>query len=273
MAAVNISLAQMLLFTVVIVRNQNKMQNRILFFLAFITLVIAAGTASAEDVLDDLVTAGKAETVAEQNQKGAPITDFSVAQTLDEQESGSYEYRIGPMDVIEVEVFQAEELSREARVNTQGYVSLPLIGGVKVAGLTTSEAERKIEKVLGEKYLQDPHVTVFIKAYESQKITVEGWVKNPGVFPLKGKTTFLQAIANAKGMDKLADFSEVAIFRTVNGKTKGYILSYTKVRSGQQIDPVLQSGDIIVVNRSGSKAGWELFTKTLTSFVGWTVLF
>ena len=245
-------------------------------FILFVVIMVFAGlfrATLAEDVLDDLVSDGKAGTAPQEQPTGAPITDFSVAQKLDQQDPGSYEYRIGPMDVIEVQVFQAEELSREARVNTQGYVSLPLIGGVKVAGLTTSEAERQIEKVLGEKYLQDPHVTVFIKAYESQKITVEGWVKNPGVFPLKGKTTFLQAIANAKGMDRLADFSEVAIFRTVNGKTRGYILSYTKVRSGQQIDPVLQSGDIIVVNRSGSKAGWELFTKTLTSFVGWSVLF
>lgn len=249
------------------------MLNRFIFFIVLSMLLPSLHSAGAEDILDDLSTAQTSEAVNEEIRTGTPITDFSVAQSLNKMDPGSYEYRIGPMDVIEVEVFQAEELSRAARVNTQGYVSLPLIGGVKVAGLTTSEAERRIEKVLGEKYLQDPHVTVFIKDYESQKITVEGWVKNPGVFPLKGKTTFLQAIANAKGMDRLADFSEVAIFRTVNGKTTGYILSYTKVRSGQQIDPVLQSGDIIVVNRSGSKAGWELFTKTLTSFVGWTVLF
>ncbi len=249
------------------------MLNRFIFFIVLPVLLLSLHAVGAEDVLDDLSAAQKPEIVSDEIKTGTPIADFSVAQSLNKTDPGSYEYRIGPMDVIEVEVFQAEELSRAARVNTQGYVSLPLIGGVKVAGLTASEAERRIEKVLGEKYLQDPHVTVFIKDYESQKITVEGWVKNPGVFPLKGKTTFLQAIANAKGMDRLADFSEVAIFRTVNGKTTGYILSYTKVRSGQQIDPVLHSGDIIVVNRSGSKAGWDLFTKTLTSFVGWTVLF
>ncbi len=250
------------------------MLNRFIFFLAAMLMFMApAQVLAAENILDDIAVGHKAGSNPGEEQAGAPGADFSVAGDFGEMDSDSYEYRIGPMDLIEVEVFQAGELSRTARVNTQGYVSLPLIGPVKVAGLTTGEAERRIEKVLGEKYLQDPHVTVFIKEYESQKITVEGWVKNPGVFPLKGKTTFLQAIANAKGMDRLADFSEVAIFRTVEGKTKGYILSYTKVRSGQQPDPVLKSGDIIVVNRSGSKAGWELFTKTLTSFVGWTVLF
>ncbi len=251
----------------------NKMLNRFVFSLAILIFLAFTQMVVAEDILDDIALRQQVEAASGGKQASAPGTDSPVAQGLGAMDLGSWEYRIGPMDVIEVEVFQAGELSRVARVNTQGYVSLPLIGPVKVGGLTTGEAERQVEKVLGEKYLQDPHVTVFVKEYESQKITVEGWVKNPGVFPLKGKTTFLQAIANAKGMDRLADFSEVAIFRTVDGKTTGYILSYTKVRSGQQTDPVLQSGDIIVVNRSGSKAGWELFTKTLTSFVGWTVLF
>jgi len=235
----------------------------------FCLMMFLPVVADAEDVLGDLRPDGGSVPVS----GGQPGGDFLLDQAPGQPDSRTYEYRIGPLDLIEVEVFQAEELSRETRVNTEGYASLPLIGPVKVAGLTAREAERRIEKVLRKKYLQDPHVTVFVKEYESQKITVEGWVKNPGVFPLKGKTTFLQAIANAKGMDRLADFDEVAIFRTENGKTTGYILSYRKVRAGQQVDPVLQNGDIIVVNRSGSKAAWKLFSETLTSFVGWSVLF
>ncbi len=250
-----------------------KVLNRIKKILLAFGLLFLIQVALAEDILDDLVTKPADSPASNQNSTGAPISDFSVAQKFDNKNPGVYEYRIGPMDVIEVEVFQAKELSRAARVNSEGFVSLPLIGPVKVSALTTREAELQIEKILKEKYLQDPHVTVYIKEYESQKITVEGWVKNPGVFPLKGKTTFLQAIANAKGMERLADFNEIAIFRTENGKTTGYKLSYTKVRAGEQIDPVLKSGDIIVVNRSGSKAGWALFTETLTSFVGWSVLF
>ena len=180
------------------------------------------------DDLDDLRYEQNASKAQQQNDPhtGAPITDFSVAQPPPRNQSGLWEYRIGPMDVIEVEVFQSEELGRTARVNTEGYVSLPLIGGVKVAGLTPREAERRIENILAEKYLQDPHVTVFIKEYESQKVTVEGWVKNPGVFPMTGRMTFLQAIAKAKGLERVADFSEVAVFRTENGKTKGYVLDY-----------------------------------------------
>ncbi len=243
--------------------------------IAAVLVLLSPLLAGAEDVLDDL-SPGHAAVSPENrgtSNNAEPIEDFSASRELMQSQNQSYEYRIGPLDVIEVEVFQAQELSRETRVNSEGYASLPLIGPVKVAGLTTREAELLIERILKEKYLQDPHVTVFVKEYESQKITVEGWVKNPGVFPLKGKTTFLQAIANAKGLDRLADFDEVAIFRTKGGKTKGYILSYRKVRAGEQMDPVLQNGDIIVVNRSGSKAAWKLFSETLTSFVGWSVLF
>lgn len=208
---------------------------------------------------------------------GAPETPEKVQSDLSglsNNDAGDYEYRIGPLDLVQIDVFQADELSRTSRVNTKGFVSMPLIGPVEIGGLSVEEAERRLEQKLAEKYMQDPHVTLFIQEYQSQKITVEGWVKSPGVFPLKGKTTFLQAIADAKGMDKLADFDEVAIFRNVEGKgTVGYILSYEKVRNGEQVDPVLHNGDIIVVNESGSKAAWDTFSKTLTSFVGWSVLF
>jgi polysaccharide export outer membrane protein len=252
-------------------RESDLKLHAVLVFALMLLLPLVAG---AEGILDDLqVHSTGATSPGSETGNGTAISSFPVTQKSGQPDSRTDEYQIGPLDLIEVEVFQAEELSRETRVNTEGYASLPLIGPVKVAGLTARQAERRIEQVLQEKYLQDPHVTVFIKEYESQKITVEGWVKNPGVFPLKGKTTFLQAIANAKGMDRLADFDEVAIFRTEGGKTTGYVLSYRKVRAGEQIDPVLKSGDIIVVNRSGSKAAWKLFSETLTSFVGWSVLF
>lgn len=246
------------------------MLNSPVLFFVLMMFMTFSGLAGAEDFLDEYHTSPSGN-ASEEHMEGAPITDFSVAQSLTGTKQILYEYRLGPLDLLEVDVFGAEELGRISRVNTAGYISLPLIGGVKVAGLTVPETERQIEKILGEKYMQDPHVTVFIQEYESQKITVEGWVKNPGVFPLKGKTTFLQAIANAKGMDRLADFTEVAVFRTDEGKgTTGYILSYTKVRAGEQIDPVLQNGDIIVVNRSGAKAGWAAAVSTLNTFVGWS---
>lgn len=184
------------------------------------------------------------------------------------------EYRVGALDVIKVEVFLAEELDHLSRVDADGDISLPLIGRLNVNQMSVEEIETFIEDKLREKYMQDPHVTVTMVEYKSQTITMEGWVKSPGVYPLTSKTTFLQAIAKAKGMDKMADFNEVAIFRHIEGKgIAGYIVDYNKIRSGELVDPVLKNGDVIVVSRSGSKAAWAGAKDILDSFIGWRVFF
>jgi len=158
-------------------------------------------------------------------------------------------------------------------VDPSGYISLPLLGRMHVANQTVSEAEKMIEKGLAESYLQEPHVTVFIQEYESQRITVEGWLKKPGVYPLKGKTTLLQAIAEAQGLDKLADPEEVVIFRRLDeGKITGYKMDLTQIRGGNTKDPVLNPNDVIVVPQDGSRALLNAITGTLRGFVGFGTL-
>ena len=98
-------------------------------------------------------------------------------------------YLIGPRDLLHIKVFEVEELSAKARVNRSGFITLPLIGSIKVSGRNITEVERIIGEHLAMDYLQDPHVAVFIEEYASQKVTVEGYVKSPGVFPMEGRTT------------------------------------------------------------------------------------
>jgi polysaccharide export outer membrane protein len=189
------------------------------------------------------------------------------------EEDSPYEYRIGVQDLLEIQVFQAEELNHVSRVNTRGHISMPLIGSVQVIGLMVEDAERLIESKLGEEYLQDPHVTIFVKEYESQKITVEGWVKDPGVFPLKGQTTLVQAIAMADGLDRLADPEQITIFRkTADGKTMGYTVNVERVRTGDINDPLVYHGDIIVIPKHGGKAFVDDITRTLRGFIGFGTL-
>jgi len=88
-----------------------------------------------------------------------------------------------------------------------------MIGSVSIGGLTPQEAEQKIAAILRQTYLQDPQVNVFISEYASQDVTVGGAVRRPGVFPITGRTTLLQAIALARGLDSLANEDEVVIFR------------------------------------------------------------
>ena len=93
----------------------------------------------------------------------------------------SPDYKITPNDLLEVEVFGVSELKRTVRVNTTGQISLPLIGMIQVAGLTPADAEALIALRYGSKYLQDPQVSIFIKEFTTQRITLDGALVKPGI--------------------------------------------------------------------------------------------
>jgi polysaccharide export outer membrane protein len=110
------------------------------------------------------------------------------------------DYKIGPQDLLEISVFEAEKLNKTVRVSSQGNVNLPLIGVLKVKGLTPEELEKEIRSLLAEKYLQDPHVNVLVKEFRNQRISVMGAVRNPGVFDVTGARTILDLLATAGGL-------------------------------------------------------------------------
>jgi len=110
------------------------------------------------------------------------------------------DYKIGPEDLLEITVFEDEKLNKVVRVSSQGNVSLPLLGILRVKGLTANELEKEIRDLLAEKYFQDPHVSVFIKEYRSQRISVMGSVEKPSVFDVTGQKTILDMLAMAGGL-------------------------------------------------------------------------
>jgi polysaccharide export outer membrane protein len=110
------------------------------------------------------------------------------------------DYKIGPEDLLEISVFEAEKLNQTVRVSSQGNISIPLLGVVRVKGLTANQLERELRELLAEKYLQDPHVSIFIKEYRSQRISVMGAVEKPGVFEVTGHKTILDMLAVAGGL-------------------------------------------------------------------------
>ncbi len=95
------------------------------------------------------------------------------------------DYRIGPDDLLEIQVFGVEQLSRAVRVNSRGQVSLPLIGMLDLGGMTAQEAEAAITLKLSDSFLQNPQVSLFIKEYTTQRVTIEGAVQKPGIYPLR----------------------------------------------------------------------------------------
>lgn len=170
--------------------------------------------------------------------------------------SGSQEsadYKIAALDVVEITVFGVPDLNRTAQVSTNGMISLPLIKSVKAGGKTQSQLEKEIARKLEAGYLQSPQVTVFVKEFNSQKITVDGAVQKPGIFPVSGQTSLLQAIALAEGLTTVADPSGVLIFRIVGEKRLAARFDLKQVRSGKIQDPILKAGDIVMVDESATR--------------------
>lgn len=175
---------------------------------------------------------------------------------------GSSGYKIGPLDVIEFSVFKVPELTRTAQVGETGTINLPLVGECRAAGRTTQEIEGDLTKKLGAKYLQSPQVSIVVKEYNSQRVTIEGAVKRPGVYPIRTKTSLLQVIATAEGLDSASD-TTVVVFRQVEGKRLAAKFDVGEIRSGATRDPPIQSGDVIVAPTSAMRGAFDAILKTL----------
>lgn len=176
---------------------------------------------------------------------------------------GATDYRLGAQDLIEVSVFGVQDLSKTVRVNSNGQISLPLVGAVMAGGRSIPELEAELAKRYSEGFLQRPQVTVFVKEFSSQRVTLEGAVKTPGIYPLTGKTSLLQAIAVAGGLDPLADLDGIVLFRQIDGKKMAAGYNMRALRSGSIADPQLYGDDIVVVEQSGSKTAMRRFLESL----------
>jgi polysaccharide export outer membrane protein len=175
---------------------------------------------------------------------------------------GNPGYKIGPQDVIDISVFKVAELSKSVQVSEAGTVNLPLLGEVYVQNKTARDLEKDLTGQLGKKYLQNPQVSVFVKEYNSQRITVDGAVKRPGVFPLQGGLSLLQAVALAQGLEDVSD-DTVLVFREQNGQRQAARFDVSEIRAGDAEDPQLLAGDVIIAGTSDLKKGMNGFLKAL----------
>ncbi|MBT3069358.1 polysaccharide export protein [Rhodomicrobium sp. Az07] len=174
----------------------------------------------------------------------------------------SKSYKVGPLDVLEIAVFKVPDLSKTVQVSEAGTINYPLVGEIQAGGRSAREIEQELTQLLGEKYLQKPQISVFVKEYNSQRVTVEGAVKKPGVVPMVGGLSLIQAMAQAGGSDESAD-STVVVFRTTNGNRSAIRYDLADIRSGSAADPLLQSGDVVIVPTSNIKQGFNTFLKML----------
>jgi len=170
-------------------------------------------------------------------------------------------YKIGYPDVLDISIFKVPELARTVEVAESGTITFPPVGEVSVVGKTTRDIEHDLAKRLEGRYLRSPQVTVSVKEFNSQRVTVEGAVNKPGVHALKGKTTLLQLIAMSGGIDRDISDSTVVLFRNADGQRHATKFDVDDIRTGQAQDPLIFPGDVVVANSSPVKAAWSEFIK------------
>jgi len=176
------------------------------------------------------------------------------------------EYRVGPLDLLEISVFQVPDLSKTVKVSASGEIGMPLIGTVQAAGKTVAELETEIKTKLEAKYLQSAQVSVFVKEANSQQVTVDGAVNTPGKVTLDGPTTLLQTIAMSGGLTKEASPRGIVVFRTVDQKRMAAKFDLTAIRAGRSPDPVLYGGDIVVVDNSALGSAFTRLRESIPAF-------
>ena len=177
------------------------------------------------------------------------------------------DYRIGPLDELDMIVYEEKELSQTVDVDASGRITLPLVGALIAAGKTPQQLAAEIGQKLGEKYLQSPQVAILVKKANSQKVIVEGEVGQPGVYPITGRTTLLQAVALAKGANAYADYKHVSIYRFVDKKRYGEQFNLDAIRKGREPDPEVYGNDVVVLQRSGLKSALRDYVTPLSSLI------
>lgn len=165
------------------------------------------------------------------------------------------DYVIGGGDLIQITIFEAPDLNTEARVSARGGVTLPLLSTVRIAGLSVREAEQHVERLYREKYLQDPHITIFVKEQFGSKVTMMGALKKPGTYDFYARMNLMDVLAMAEGLSDTAG-------RIVQIRRKGdseeaaqsLIIDLDQmVKEGrEELNVGIKGGDVVYVPEAGS---------------------
>jgi polysaccharide biosynthesis/export protein len=160
----------------------------------------------------------------------------------------SSEYRIGPQDVLLIDVWKEPEITRTIPVRPDGKISLPLLNDIQAADLTAMQLAGAIREGL-TKYLTNPQVTVTVTQINSRRVYLTGEVSRAGMIPLLPNMTVLQALSSAGGFTQFAKLKSIYVLRVVDGRQVKYPFNYKEVIKGKNSEQNIQlrPGDVIVV--------------------------
>lgn len=160
------------------------------------------------------------------------------------------DYVLMPSDLLRVQIFQEDDLTREVRISQENTINLPLVGAIDVKGKTVRELREQIHDLYDRDYLVNPQVNIFVLEYAKRSVNVLGSVNTPGVvlFPQEQGMTLLDAISRVGGFTRLADRKHVKLTRAVDGKTTNYIINADDIIQGSSKDSwALSQDDVIFV--------------------------
>lgn len=154
---------------------------------------------------------------------------------------------LGPHDLLEISVFDLDQFSRTVRVSDDGGITLPFLGRIEVRGLTRSALEERIASMLGDKYVNDPQVSVFVKEYESRKVSVSGAVKTPATLQLMGSRTLLDVVSEAGGFTDEVGPRVYVIRRRADGSTERLSIDLENLIYGgdSSLNVAILPGDVV----------------------------
>jgi polysaccharide biosynthesis/export protein len=163
------------------------------------------------------------------------------------------DYRLGPGDIVRIQVFQNADLTVEARLSEAGVISYPLLGAVRLAGLSATQAEQLLATRLRDgKFVQNPQVTVNVMTFRSQQVSLLGNVNKPGRYPLETTGMRLSEMLSLAGGVSPTGADEVVLVTVRDGRpTRLEIDIVDMFASGDlEKDPTMQAGDVVYVNRA-----------------------
>jgi polysaccharide export outer membrane protein len=195
------------------------------------------------------VAQGNNEILAAQDKaKEAKVSKGESAPTAAQTAAEDPAYKIGPQDVLKIDVWREDQLTRVAPVRPDGKVTLPLLNDVQAAGLTPMELAGNIREEL-KKFINNPQVTVSVMEINSRRVYVTGEVTKAGAYALLPHMTVLQALSSSGGFSQFARVKNIYVLRTENGKQVKLPFNYKEAISGKNPEQniELQAGDVIVV--------------------------
>lgn len=156
------------------------------------------------------------------------------------------EFVIGPGDMLDINVWKNPEFSRQVPVRPDGRITLPLVGDMPAAGKSTDQLKKELKEAFS-RYLNEPTVTVIVTQVNSYRIYVQGQVAHPGIYPITGRTTVVQAIALAGGFTEFAARGRLLILRQTAKGSQRIAVDYDRIVGGKDNDVPLRPGDTLVV--------------------------